>query len=315
MKRECWVYVLFLFIGVSCEPRVIPMPQTATRQIVVFSAVNGLGDHGYVDLILLGAEHVYLNLPEDTYMQYCNPTTFEQAEQTADYYAHKGAEAYDSTLIVLAGSDYKPLAEKYIHDSTLNPKVDILVFEVDELPQGRNADHVSAFSVDMYWGSYDAGVSVAQMGFQAPLTWLAREDDYILQLSRDGFSDGYYSVTGMRPDTALLSNDWHGFGMPAVAYQQMEEKSKKYDFIYPVMGGSNMGIYRYLREHPNGPKVAGMDVDQSQYASNVIGSLVKHMDLLVEKYLNDWLNYTPWKRYEKIEANSGYIEWVLTATE
>ena len=315
MKRGCWIYLFFLFVGVSCEPRVIPMQQTATRQIVMFSAVNGLGDHGYVDLILLGAEHVYLNLPKDVYMLYCNPTTFEQAEQMADYYSHEGAAAYDSTLIVLAGSDYKPLAEKYIQDSTLNPNVDILVFEVDELPQGRNADHVSAFSVDMYKGSYDAGVSVAQLGYQSPLIWLARDNDYILQLARDGFSDGYCSVTGVRPDTAMLSTDWHGYGMPDVTYQQMDEKSQKYDFIYPVMGGSNMGIYRYLREHPEGPKVAGMDVDQSQYASNVIGSLVKHMDLLVEKYLNDWLNHIPWQRYEKIEANSGYIEWVLTGAE
>lgn len=314
MKRGYWIYLLLLFVAVGCKPRVVPMQRTATRQIVVFSAVNGLGDHGYVDLILLGAEHVYLNLPEDVYMLYCNPTTFEEAEQMADYYAHKGAAAYDSTLIVLAGSDYEPIVLKYMNDATMNPHVDILAFEMDEPPQGYNADHIAVFSVDMYEGSRNAGISVAKMGFQSPLIWLANEN-YILQLARDGFSDGYCSVMGVRPDTAMLSTDWRGFGMPDVTYQQMAEKSKKYDFIYPVMGGSNMGIYRYLREHPEGPKVAGMDVDQSQYASNVIGSLVKHMDRLVEKYLDDWLNYIPWKRYEKIEASSGYIEWVLTGAE
>ena len=310
MKRGYWIYLLFLLVGVGCEPIVIP-----TRQIIVITSVNGVGDHGYNDLILLGAEHVYLNLPENVYMLYNNPVSFEQAEQVADYYSHKGASLYDSTLIVLAGSDYQPIAQKYINDTTLDPRVYVLAFEMDALPQGCNSDHMASFSVDMYKGSYDAGVSVAEMGFQTPLIWLARENDYILQLARDGFSDGYYSVTGVRPDTALLSEDWHGFGMPDVTYQQMEEKSKKYDFIYPVMGGSNMGIYRYLREHPEGPKVAGMDVDQSQYASNVIGSLVKHMDQLVEKYLNDWLDHIPWQRYEKIEANSGYIEWVLTGAE
>ncbi len=290
------------------------MHRAATRQIVMMTAVNGLGDHGYVDLILLGAERVYLHLPEDVYMLFYSPASFEQAEQTVDYYAHEGATAYENTLIVLAGADYQSVALKYMNDTTMNPRVDILAFEMDELPQGYNADRIAVFSVDMYEASYNAGISVAKMGFQSPLIWLANEN-YILQLARDGFSDGYFFETKMRPDTAMLSEDWHGYGMPNVTYQQMEEKSKKYDFIYPVMGGSNMGIYRYLREHSDGPKVAGMDVDQSQYASNVIGSLVKHMDQLVEKYLNDWLNHIPWKRYEKFEANSGYIEWMLTGAE
>ncbi|MCQ2347591.1 MAG: hypothetical protein MJZ65_00195 [Paludibacteraceae bacterium] len=314
MKRKYWIYLLFLFIGVSCEPQVVPMPRTATRQIVMITAVNGLGDHGYIDLILLGAERVYLNLPEDVYMLFYSPTSFEQAEQTVDYYASKGAADYDHTLIILAGSDYEPIMLKYMNDAAMNPHVDILAFEMDEPQQGYNADRIAVFSVDMYKGSYDAGVSVAQLGYQSPLIWLANEN-YILQLARDGFSDGYFSVTGVRPDTAMLSTDWRGYGMPDVTYQQMAERSQQYDFIYPVMGGSNMGIYRYLREHPEGPKVAGMDVDQSQYASNVIGSLVKHMDQLVEKYLDDWLNHIPWKRYEKFEANSGYIEWVLTGDE
>lgn len=309
MKRCCWIYLLLLFLGVGCKPQVIP-----TRQIIVVTAVNGLGDHGYVDLTLLGAENVYQNKPDDVYMRYYTPTSFEQAEQLVDYYTHRGAAQYEKTLLVLAGSEYWLIAGNYINDYTINPRVDILAFETDALPSGYNSDHISVFSIDMLEGSRNAGESVAKMGYKKPLIWLANED-YILQRARDGFLEGYLRETGVRPDVEVLSEDYHGYGMPDVTYQQMKEKSEKYDFIYPVMGGSNMGIYRYLREHPEGPKVAGMDVDQSQYATNVIGSLIKHMDQLLEKYLNDWINHIPLKQYEQFEASSGYIEWKLTNTK
>ncbi len=148
-------------------------------------------------------------------MLFYSPASFEQAEQTVDYYAHKGATAYENTLIVLAGADYQSIALKYMNDTTMDPRVDILAFEMDELPQGYNADRIAVFSVDMYEASYNAGISVAKMGFQSPLIWLANEN-YILQLARDGFSDGYFFETKMRPDTAMLSEDWHGYGMPNV---------------------------------------------------------------------------------------------------
>lgn len=59
------------------------------------------------------------------------------------------------------------------------------------------------------------------------------------------------------------------------------------------MGGSNMGIYRYLREHPDGPWVAGMDVDQSPFSSKVIGSEVKHIDDLLVQIVRDWIKGAP----------------------
>ena len=97
------------------------------------------------------------------------------------------------------------------------------------------------------------------------------------------------------------------------AYMQMEEIDGKYDFIYPVMGGSNMGIFRYLRENPEGPWVAGMDVDQSPYSSNVVGNVIKHIDEILVELVRGWINGSPIEHYKEYDTQSGYIEWCPVA--
>ena len=70
-----------------------------------------------------------------------------------------------------------------------------------------------------------------------------------------------------------------------------------------------MGIFRYLRENPDGPWVAGMDVDQSAYSSNVVGNVIKHIDELLEELVRGWINGVPLEHYRDYDAQSGYIEW------
>ena len=70
-----------------------------------------------------------------------------------------------------------------------------------------------------------------------------------------------------------------------------------------------MGIYRYLRENPDGPAVVGMDVDQSIYSANVVGNILKHIDEVLYGLIEDWMNGNPIEHYKEYDTQSGNIEW------
>ncbi|MCQ2158153.1 MAG: BMP family ABC transporter substrate-binding protein [Bacteroidales bacterium] len=286
------------------------MEETVDRQIVVFSAIGGAGDNGYNDLITKGLTRVYMD-HSGASMNFLTPESMEQAEGQIFKWLDQSGRKAAHTLLVLAASDYRDVTERILLDPDLKVEgeVEILTFEIPELPQSQNNIKAYSFIIPMDGASYQAGAYAAEMGFVNPLIWLAYESDALLIKAADGFEAGYKSVTGQVPDRRYLSNDWHGYSMDKDAYLQMNEIDGKYDFIYPVMGGSNMGIFRYLRENPDGPWVAGMDVDQSPFSSKVIGSVVKHIDDLLARIVRDWINGVPIEHYMEYDTKSGYIEW------
>lgn len=296
---------VMLFSG--CEHKEEP----ASRLIVVLSSMGGIGDRGYNDAIMRGIEHSYLTLPSDAYMYIYNPTDIEMAESVVDDYLTAGSHEGTEVLLVLASSDYYDLTLKKIADPSLSSHTEIMLFEVPELPESVNGIKTYSFIINMYEACYQAGVYAGESGKERPLVWLANSIDPLLGDFLQGFAEGYHSVTNTYPDTAYLSNDWSGYSMSQEAYQAMADISKQYDFVFPVMGGSNMGIYRYLREHEDGPDVAGMDVDQSIYSAHVVGNVIKHIDIVVEDYISKWLNKEYIPEYMEYDAQSGYIEWML----
>ena len=296
----------------SCKEIYIDKP--VDRQVVVFAAIGGTGDSGYNDLITRGLTRVYMDHSEVN-MNYLTPESMEQAESSVYKWIDESSRKVAHTLLVLAASDYRELTEKIISDPNFKSdnEIDILAFEIPELPQSQNCIKAYSFMIPMDGASNQVGVYAAGMGCVNPLIWLAYESDPLLVRAANGFEEGYKSMTGQVPDRRYLSDDWHGYSMDKEAYMQMEEIDGKYDFIYPVMGGSNMGIFRYLRENPDGPWVAGMDVDQSPYSSNVVCSVVKHIDELLEELVRGWINGVPIEHYREYDTQSGYIAWCPVA--
>ncbi len=292
----------------SCTKIYIDRP--VDRQIVIFSSIGGAGDNGYNDLITKGLTRVYINHSEVS-MNYLPPESMAQAESLAYKWIEESSRKVAHTLLIFAASDYRELTEKIISDPDFKSdnEIEILTFEIPELPQSQNCIKAYSFMIPMDGASYQAGKYVAEMGWTKPLIWLAYKSDPLLIRAANGFEEGYKSVTEQMPDRRYLSDDWHGYSMDKEVYMQMEEVDGKYDFIYPVMGGSNMGIFRYLRENPSGPRVAGMDVDQSAYSSNVVGNVIKHIDKLLEELVRGWINGIPLEHYREYDAQSGYIEW------
>lgn len=310
MKIRKYIYSLIVPLLVLSSCTTIYLEEPVERQIVIFSSIGGAGDNGYNDLITKGLTRVYMD-HSGTSMNFLTPESMEQAESQIYKWIDESGGKVAHTLLILAASDYLDIAERILLDPDLNPmnEVEILIFEVPELPQSQNKIKAYSFMIPMDGASRQAGEYAAWMGCANPLIWLAYKSDPLLIKAADGFEAGYKFMTGQIPERRYLSEDWHGYSMDKDAYMQMEEIDGKYDFIFPVMGGSNMGIFRYLREHPDGPWVAGMDVDQSPYSSNVVGSVIKHIDRLLEELLKGWINGVPIEHYKDYDTQSGYIEW------
>lgn len=301
-----WAAILGVTLFSGCRQE-----EPISQLVVVLTSVSGVGDRGYNDAIMQGVERSYLTLPDDACMFMYSPKDLEEAEEWVDYYLTEGSHDGKKILLVLVSSSYNDMVIKKLSDPSLKSPTEMLVFEVPELPASVNGIKASSFIINMSGACYQAGVYAGESGKEHPLVWLANDKEQQLLLFMQGFSNGYYSVTNTYPDIACLGNDWRGYSMSQEAYEAMAEMSEKYDFIFPVMGGSNMGIFRYLREHEDGPEVAGMDVDQSIYASRVVGSVIKHIDIVVEDYISEWLNGESLPHFMEYDAQSGYSEWKL----
>ena len=277
------------------------------KQIVVLFSPTGLGDVGYNDQIMRGVQSVHYSRG-DAQMHLISPASMEEAGVIFDDWMKSDASNSQQTLMVLASADYGPfLAERLQGTKAEREGKDILLFET---PNDDNLD-VYSFQIEMYGASYLAGAMVGESGIENALALLSNPIDKVIAAAGDGFMDGYEQTTGRIATMEYLHDDWHGYVMSQEAYEMMPELSQKYQFIFPVAGGTNLGIYRYLRENPDGPLVAGMDVDQSAYSSRIVGSVVKHIDILVANYLNAWIDGKPLERKCSYGLESGYIDWVL----
>lgn len=312
-NRICISAGIAAILGLSSCTKVY-IEEPIDKQIVVLAGIGGAGDNGYNDLITKGLTRVYMD-HSVACMNYLIPETLEQAESLIYKWIEKSGREAAQTLLVLPASEFRDITERLVLDSNIKPKnkVEILTFEIPELPQSQNNIPTYSFMIPMYGASYQAGICAAEMGCANPLIWLAYDSDAVLINAANGFEAGYKSVTGRVPDRRYLSDNWNGYAMDREAYIQMEEIDGKYDFIFPVMGGSNMGIFRYLRENPDGPWVAGMDIDQSPFSSKVVGSVIKHIDKLVVQIIRDWINGVPIEHYTEYDTQSGYIEWCPVA--
>ena len=54
-----------------------------------------------------------------------------------------------------------------------------------------------------------------------------------------------------------------------------------------------------------------MDTDQSSLCSQIVGSVVKHIDLLIEDFIIQWMDTGTMPEQSIYGLESGYIDWVL----
>ena len=298
--------LLFVFLLVSCDKEEDLVVLNKQKVIVIFST-NGLGDMSYNDQILRGLQSVRQERG-DLEMLFYSPQSEEEVESIFTEWLETPA-GETPELFVLASSDYEGLAERCLTDTDADMQnKDILLFESNNT-QNLPIHH---FRISMYGASYLAGITAARCTAMPALVVLGNGNDKPIGYAADGFKDGYRTATGQEAQVTALADDWTGFAAAGKAYRNMTEWGKTYGFIFPVAGGSNIGIYRYIRELPEGLFTAGMDVDQSSLCSKITGSVVKHIDLLISDYITQWLDKHTLPEQTLYGLESGYVDWALS---
>lgn len=296
------LFLVGMLVHSSCHSDENITTQVQPQVYLMFS-VGGLGDGGYNDQILRGVQHTATQHP-DVHISFSSPFSMEKAEKTFKEWVNE--KEYGKSLFILAGSEYEQLATRYADKITALPQNrDVLLFE----SQNSQKLPVYSFQLSMYGASYLSGKSVSYMGCTAPLAITGNANDATLQWAIDGFQDGY----GEKIATESLAEDWKGYAMADEVYKRMFDYTKSYDYFFGLAGGSNYGIYRYLREYPNGRIwTAGMDVEQSNLTMKMTGSIVKHIDQLIQDYLDNWIAGNEMPEHETYGLESYYIEWSVS---
>lgn len=286
-------------------------------EVLVLFSLDGLGDGSYNDQILRGIKLMENEYNQKMSIRFVNPKTMEEVESLCTSWWEKIDEPADKKgtiprrLLVLASSDYIDLARRLFADAEMNINRCVLVFEAED--NGEETEQIRSFDINMYGVSWLAGRTARELGCKNALVLLGNSMNTTTYDARDGFVDGYgTSEDGTTATVGAIADNYRGYGMPTELYHSMYDYDGKYDFIYAVAGGSNMGAYRYLRENPEcGIYTAGMDTDQSPYSTLIVGSMVKRIDLVLYDHLKNWYNQKDLPRYCHYGLESGYIDWQI----
>ena len=296
----------------SCDLFVKPEQPSVYPEVTVLFSPDGLGDMSYNDVILRGLELLINKEESEFYISYMSPTGYDSAEEIIRSWWGERDLTYadDGTvprkLLVLADAEYAEIARGIIDPELINKDLSVLAFETGAPAQA--SDPICTFELAIYGASWLAGRTARELGCQHPMVLLGDGSNEVTFEGRDGFIAGFQ---GEVPVNAM-AYDWQGYCMPLEVYQMMYSFDGQFDFIYSISGGTNMGIYRYLRENPEcGIYTAGMDVDQSPYSTLITGSLVKRIDLIVYDYLKNWLDGIELPEHKVYGLESGFVDWVI----
>lgn len=300
--KSAFCFLLIIFLLSCCTGE----KADSDCQITVLFSLSGLGDMGYNDEILRGAQTIKKER-SDVKLQYFTPSSLEDAEQIFREWLQQCGKG-GRNLFVFASSDYETVAKKCLAEVSSINKNDILLFE------SVNAENLplNHFQISLYGASYLAGITAAATPAEFARTVLGNSQDLPIKYAAEGFEAGFISGGKTKPEIVNLADDWSGFAKADEVYLKMKEWVQKSSFIFPVAGGSNNGVYRYMREFSSGLFTAGMDVDKSALCSQIVGSVVKRIDKLIINYLNQWIDTGNFPSTIHYGLESGYSDWVLS---
>lgn len=277
------------------------------KEIFVLFGPDSWGDNGYNDLIYSGLlDCIGSDKLKDVKVRYVNPTSMSEALKLIASWK-KDSLAYNKRLLVLANAVYKDVINKDLSGFTLDDKSNsVLLFESGK----SDIKGVHTFMLSLYGTSYISGAVAAKLHL-TPLIVLGNSRDSITASATDGFTDGFRDYGEKNAEIAkeYLSDTYNGYNMPDSTYNLMHQWAQNYNFIFPIMGGSIMGVFHYLRENPNKLFTVGMDVDQSNLCNELLGSMTKNIDSLFSSWLIKWASGETLPQYATYGLEEGYTEW------
>ena len=291
----------------NCDDSKAPVV-TTNKEILVLFEPNALGDFGYNDLIYRGlVESMNSDSLSGVKVNYYNPKSMAEAKKMIGAWKDDTLRS-KKKLLVLANATYRKALDSVFSEFPLDTASrKILLFESNKV----DMKGVHTFHLSLYGMSYISGAVAGKLN-TTPLIVVANSTDTITEHAADGFFDGFEAYGGKRADISkvYLSNSNAGYNMSDSVYRQMYEWAKTYNFIFPMIGGSAKGVYRYMREAPKGLFTVGVDVDQSDLCSQIVGSMVKRMNTVFGSFLKNWAADKPLPTSVTYGLHSGYTDWV-----
>ncbi len=308
--------------GDSNSSSAVSEPGCTPDKCIIYAvySVAGIGDLGYQDLIYRGVNKATRDYPVS--VENIHPHSLDSAEKYIQIFFDETERGnYTQRLLLLSTDEYNGLFKSHPKwkQSETNS---ILVI-------GGNRDSIDAYAWDisLYGASYLAGRTIYELGMDSAGVIGANPKSKAVQDAIHGFVDGYEKASSMRlsgDDYIGFLGDDEGTGFDAklaylfASYNYYEEQH--FDFIFPVMGGSSLEIYRFMREMQDSISFysCGMDVNQEHLSNNIPFSIEKNADLLVLDFISKWVSEedipnnfigTLDSKYAGIVVSKNYSDW------
>lgn len=285
--------------------------------VTLMATPNGLGDNGYNDA---AAEGVFAFANETgTRLRLLLPKDEAEAEQMYRQWLAENA-AQDSAVLILGSSGYEDMARRIgqlddlqFDNYSRSSGCRVLLFESD-----AEIDGVATVMVSHYGVSWLAGAM--SQGFDA-LILAAAKGVPALEESIAGFQEARKAYAGefeerpCRTELHYLTDGETGFAMPDSAYRYIARRAASVsdEMIFPLLGGSEAGVLRYLNDNEfSMALIVGMDVDQTGQSSRIPFSVVIRIGDVLKQYLADWLAGREWPARQRLGMKDGAADIVVT---
>jgi len=286
-----------LFSLLSCskdDPEI--RPGHSAREVRLLLPSNGLGDTAFSDDIMRGVLQAQKDMGFT--FHYHVPTDLDDAkDKIREWEENPMAE---QSLTIFGSNEYEGMAASVTKGDNSHSYLLIEASTSDfDIPVSRFSGYGVSFLTGVAAYAYTRADTAAYIGGQSLHSYI--EECYI------GFRDGFLFAGGQVVVAAYLSDKPDGFSKPHEAGLLADSLYRNYSFIYPVAGGSNSGVYSWLRSNRQQEKyAAGVDVDQSIYSDHIIGSMIKEIGRSLEDYLRLWTEGEELPLWTLFDLESGY---------
>ena len=268
-------------------------PSTAPLVTVIYGP-NSLGDRSYCDKIYRGVEASASKHGIRTL--HLVPENMEQGLTYLEMMFQQMESAQDSVrrLFIATSPVYDDFIRKNNSRLENNPYADLLYLETTTPLEGKG----STLYIDYYGAMYMAGCfSKYSINFDLLLLVLANPYTQSVVEAGEGFVDGYNDTTDSKWEKTLkikyLSNEpGGGFQLAdttALRIYQEAADGENEVCVVPVCGGAMNAFYRIL---PLLSHYICIDDYISLNGPFNYGNVIKHIDWVLDDYIEKWLNAT-----------------------
>ena len=270
-------------------------PSTAPLVTVIYGP-NSLGDRSYCDKIYRGVEASASKHGIRTL--HLMPESMEQGQTYLEMMFQQMESAQDSVsrLFIATSPVYDEFIRKNNRRLEHNPNADLLYLETSTPLEGKG----STLYIDYYGAMYMAGC-FSKYAFTIDLSLLILANPYTQSVveAGEGFVDGYNDTTDSKWEKILkikyLSDEpGGGFQLADTTalriYQEVANNEEDANIcVVPVCGGAMNAFYRIL---PYLSYYICIDDYISLKDPFHFANVIKHIDRVLDDYIEKWLNAT-----------------------